>query len=90
MTLQIGTIINMKRMLPVVMLMTVMSLVRCQTPEKMSSSCDNKIKLDCTEGEMIVVHQAAFTPQRGGEGKCDNKQVKYRNLLSKVKTRQMF
>ena len=73
-----------------VMLMTVMSLVRCQTPEKMSSSCDNKIKLDCTEGEMIVVHQAAFTPQRGGEGKCDNKQVKYRNLLSKVKLDKCF
>ena len=71
-------ITNMKRKLPAVMLMTLMSMVTCQTPDKMSSSCDNKIKLECGEGEMIVVHQAAFTPQRGGEGKCDNKQVKYR------------
>ena len=68
----------MKRMSAgVILMMTMMSVVTCQTPEKMSSSCDNKIQLECGEGEMIVVHQAAFTPQRGGEGKCDNKQVDY-------------
>ena len=33
--------------------------------DKISSSCDNKISLQCEEGEMIVVHQAAFTPYKG-------------------------
>ena len=36
-----------------------------------SSSCGPVLKLGCQEGEMIVVHEAAFTPHRGSSEECE-------------------
>ena len=46
------------------------------TPSKPSttsrtSSCGPVLKLGCQEGEMIVVHEAAFTPHRGSPEECE-------------------
>ena len=36
-----------------------------------ASSCGTVLKLECQEGEMIVVHEAAFTPHRGSAEECE-------------------
>ena len=36
-----------------------------------TSSCGTVLKLECQEGEMIVVHEAAFTPHRGSAEECE-------------------
>ena len=33
--------------------------------ERLATSCEAELHLECEEGEMIVVHEAAFTPDRG-------------------------
>ena len=36
-----------------------------------TSSCGAVLKLECKDGEMIVVHEAAFTPHRGSSEECE-------------------
>ena len=43
------------------------------TAHKTASSCGAVLSLECGEGEMMVVHEAAFTPHRGGAEECERK-----------------
>ena len=36
-----------------------------------TSSCGTVLKLECQKGEMIVVHEAAFTPHKGSRAECE-------------------
>ena len=42
-------------------------LARAAATDKLASSCGTELQLECAEGEMIVAHEAAFTPDRDGE-----------------------
>ena len=54
---------------------SVLSLLLCFTNavilEKLATSCEASLELVCEEGEMIVVHEAAFTPHRGSIEECE-------------------
>ena len=41
------------------------------TGHKTASSCGAVLSLECGEGEMMVVHEAAFTPHRGNSEECE-------------------
>ena len=52
-----------------------------------TSSCGPVLKLECQEGEMIVVHEAAFTPQRGSSEECEAGLVGNRSSLERHNNR---
>ena len=63
------TIRTMRTVRSVCLLSSLITAVTSTTST--TSSCGTVLKLECQEGEMIVVHEAAFTPYRGSTEECE-------------------